>query len=105
MRDGDDGDPPPRAPIAAAPTNASILRSLVCLDFFSSSVYTGKTADPLTERLRVELESLRQTVDEKERTSERDAARGDTYDLLRRGLMANAGQSASGSFCVGGNPL
>ena len=75
------------------------------LGFFSSSVYTGKTADPLTERLRVELESLRQTVDEKERASERDAARGDTYDLLRRGLMANAGQSASGSFCVGGNPL
>ncbi len=73
------------------------------MDATPSSVYTGKAADPLTERLKVELERVRGTVREKETVA--DSAREVNFDLIRRGLMSNAGQSSSHSFCIEGNPL
>ncbi|QDZ20151.1 hypothetical protein HOP50_03g26700 [Chloropicon primus] len=69
-----------------------------------SSVYTGKAADPLTERLKLELDQMRMAVQEREKQASRVDG-DDNLDLMRRGLMANAGQSASGSFCIGGNPV
>ena len=68
------------------------------------SVYTGKQADPLTERLKLELAQMRTEVGEREQKA-LSSTMADNYDVVRRGLMSNAGQAASGSFCVGGDPL
>jgi len=69
-----------------------------------SSVYTGKVTDPFTERMKVELNSIRSAVQEKETEAKRSGG-GATSDVIRRGLMSNAGQSSSHSFCIAGNPL
>merc|ERR1711977_200551 len=55
-----------------------------------SSVYTGKVTDPFTERMKVELNSIRSAVQEKETEAKRSGG-GATSDVIRRGLMSNAG--------------
>jgi len=68
-----------------------------------SSVYTGKVTDPLTERLKLELDNIKHAVREKE--AETANQRGNSFDLVGKGLMSNANQSSSHSFCIGGEPL
>jgi len=85
------------------PTFTDPLAFEGAMDATPSSVYTGKAADPLTERMKLELDKMRGVVREKETAS--DQSRDVNFDLIRRGLMSNAGQSSSHSFCVEGNPL
>ena len=48
------------------------------------SIYTGKTAHPLTERLKVELDQLKVALDEKERKGSGLIDGGDSHDVLNR---------------------
>ena len=86
------------------PTFADVEAHDGSLKATPSSVYTGKVTDPFTERMKLELNSIRSAVQEKETEAKRSGGVA-ANDIIRRGLMSNAGQSSSHSFCMGGNPL